>query len=93
MGHISRACKSKHKSKQANHKQHTSPKNTKYLSEERGESTDAQHVESPYSMFTFENKHSASYKMTVSVNDAPVEMEIDTGAAFSVISEDTYKHL
>ena len=89
MGHISRA----YKCKQANRKQHTNPKNTNYLSEERGESTDAQHVESPYSMFTFENKHSASYKITVSVNDTPVEMEIDIGAAFSVISKDTYKHL
>ena len=54
-------------------------------------STDAQHVELPYSMFTFKNKHSASYKITVSVNDTPVEMEIDTGAAFSVTSEDTYE--
>ena len=93
VGHISRACKSKYKSKQANRKQHTNPNNTKYLSEERGESTDQQHVESPYSMFTFENKHSALYKVTVSVNHAPVEMEIDTGAAFLVIGEDTYKHL
>ena len=37
--------------------------------------------------------NTASYKITVSVNDTTVEMEIDTGAAFSVISEDTYKHL
>ncbi len=43
-------------------------------------------------MFTFANKHSASYKVTVLVNDTSVEMEIDTGAALSVISEDTYKH-
>ena len=27
------------------------------------------------------------------MNDTTVEMEIDTGAAFSVISVDTYKHL
>ena len=95
VGHISTACRSRNKSKQPNRKQHPNPKNTKYLSEERGKSTEAKHVESPYSMFTFKNKRTASYKVTVSVNDTSLEMEmeIDTGAALSVISEDTYKHL
>ena len=92
VGHISRACKSKYKSKQANCKQRTNPKNTKYLSEERGKVL----------MHNMLNHHIPCLHLKintlpriklVSVNDAPVEMEINTGAAFLVISEDTYKHL
>ena len=44
-------------------------------------------------MFTFQNKGTASDKVTVSVKDTQLDMETDTGAALSVISEDTYKHL
>ncbi len=92
LGHISRACRSKNKGKQTKQTWQPTPKNTQYLSEEKEESADGENAESAYSMFTFANKHSASYKVTVLVNDTSVEMEIDTGAALSVISEDTYKH-
>ena len=76
VGHISRACKSK----QANRKQHTNPKNTTCRI-------------ATFHAYICLKINTASYKITVSVNDTTVEMEIDTGAAFSVISEDTYKHL
>ena len=31
--------------------------------------------------------------VTVSINNASVEMEVDTGASVSIISEETYNHL
>ena len=91
-GHISRACRSKYKGKQKQRRKQFKHKNTWYLSEEKEESN-YEDTESVYSMFKFQNEHSALYKVTVLINETPVKMEIDTGAALSVISEDTYKQL
>ena len=46
-----------------------------------------------YSSFTLGSKRPSPYKVQVSVGGQAVEMEVDTGASLSVISEGTYKNL
>ena len=41
-------------------------------------------------MFTFGSKCSAPYKLSITVNGTPIDMEIDTGASVSVLSEGVY---
>ena len=48
---------------------------------------------SAYSLFTLGSKRPAPYKVQLSVNGQTLEMEIDTGASLSVISEKTYNNL
>jgi hypothetical protein len=46
-----------------------------------------------YSMFTFGHKSTTPYKVNISINGTSIDMEIDTGASLSVISEATYVDL
>jgi predicted aspartyl protease len=41
-------------------------------------------------MFTFGHKSTTAYKVNISINGTSIDMEIDTGASLSVISEATY---
>ena len=90
IGHTSRACRSKAKSKQP-----PKGKPTHHLSEQgQGSSSeDSPNEESAppaYSMFTFGHKSTTAYKVNISINGTSIDMEIDTGASLSVISEATY---
>ncbi len=44
-------------------------------------------------MHTLSDKRTEPYILEVVLNDVPVEMELDTGAAVSIISESTYKDI
>ena len=41
-------------------------------------------------MFTFSSRCSAPYKVSMTINGTPMDMEIDTGASLSVLSEGVY---
>ena len=92
VGHISRACRSKGKGKQEGSnqgKQWGKEKPTHYLSEHCQNSEDSPEEESnlsTYSMFAFGQKNTT-------VNGTLIDMEVDTGASLSIISEATYAYL
>ena len=46
-----------------------------------------------YSLFILGSKRPSPYKVQLSVGGQALEMEVDTGASLSVISEGTYKNL
>ena len=46
-----------------------------------------------YSLFTLGSKRPSPYQVQLSVGGLALEMEVDTGASLSVISEGTYKNL
>ena len=43
-----------------------------------------------YSLFNFRSQRPSPYKVQLSVAGQPLEMEVDTGASLSVISEELY---
>jgi hypothetical protein len=93
-GHLARACRSKSlqiKSKptRKGNSQATRRKPTHMVREE----SDEEEMEE-YNMYNVnDNKAKSSYMATPIVNGVEMKMEIDTGAALSVISEKTYKRL
>ena len=46
-----------------------------------------------YSLFNFGSQRPSPYKVQLSVAGQPLEMEVDTGASLSVISEELYNYL
>jgi hypothetical protein len=81
-GHLARVCKAKKReSKEKPHRSHF----LSSTSEEEG--TDS------YSMYTVWNRQKDPITLSVELNDLPVQMEIDTGAALSVINKATYQFL
>ena len=93
-GHLARVCRSKPKQggqRQPRHRQPT--KKTHHLAEEAApEHTPA--VEE-YCLYHVDHKQSSTQPMcvTVEANEADLSMEVDTGAAASVISEANYKRV
>lgn len=79
-GHISPVCK-----KFASSKTHE-------LCEEE-ESECGEDTETVYTMFNCTGKGPAPWKVTVKIQGVPIEMEIDTGATYSVISDELVKKL
>lgn len=81
-GHLARVCRSKaRQGKQPR----TSEQKTNCLTTDDDDSVaDIYHVE---------EKNKPPYVVNLSLNDAPLQMELDTGAALSLISESTYKKL
>jgi len=63
------------------------PKQTNYV---EGELSSPQ---VKYDLYSLHDSSTDPYHVTVVLNDVPIQMELDTGAAVSVISEDTYKHV
>ena len=82
-GHFARECKSKP------HERDKPPdKKTHYLTEAEGEPDDQE-----YEMFTLSNGRAEPYRLEVFVNEVLIQMELDTGAAISVINETTHNHI
>ena len=46
-----------------------------------------------YAMYNLSGVSVKPLKVTVRVDNADIDMEVDTGASVSIISEDTYSHL
>lgn len=96
-GHISRACRMRQASKKKGTWQPQRPhQRADTNTVEETTSTMNQITiseEGVYTMFkNFSKEESQPLYATVIVNQAPIRMEIDTGAALSVISETTYQH-
>ena len=97
-GHIARECRSKGKAiggakagEEYPNPRPYKPQSTHVLAEEGGVPGDD--TPGTYSMFAFGSQCPSPYKVNVSVNDNPLEMEIDTGASQSVTSERMYQDL
>ena len=94
VGHVSRACRSKkkgtHKPTQKERGQRLyKPQTTNRLEGER-EGVEEDCTIETYSMFSFCSMCSSSY---ININGKPLNMEIDTGASLSVMSEQIYQEL
>jgi len=79
-GHIARACRRGRR----NQPRVQQPPNTNSVEEEAEEGD-------TYTMFPLRSKRYEAIYVTVLVNQAPIKMEVDTGATLSVISEATYR--
>ena len=96
VGHISRACRSKDKGAQRpvqkgrGHTPHK-PQTTHVLEGEREMEEDC--TTGTYSMFVFGSQCSSPYRVNVSINGKPLQMELDTGASLSVMSDKMYQEL
>ena len=84
-GHIYKACRSKYKRKreQPNQPSRDQAATTNVVCNEVEEDI--------YTMFQLTNSRDDPLYITVSVNQVPVKMEIDTGATLTVISESNYR--
>ena len=83
-GHIARVCRSKARLSQ---KQQPTPHNP------RTHQIEVQTEPQEYAMFYSGSGNPTPIQVTLSVSDVEVTMEVDTGAALSIISEDTYRRL
>ena len=84
-GHLAHVCRSKTPSKKGPHPQSKSNScsTTHVLTEDSGD----------YSMYNVTGSPVQPLKVTVIANSANLEMEVDTGASTSIISEQTYNQL
>ena len=95
VGHLSRVCQGKKKGRKttpASEKKSGNPQATHLLEGEEEAPTGDQGV-GAYSLFTFCSKRTAPYKVQLNVAGQVMEMEVDTGASLSVISEKMYNNL
>ena len=86
IGHLARCCRLK--SQQANHKQ-----TTPGTGDQRQTNQVQRDSDSTDSIYHVIGKSKPPYQIGVSVNYAPLQMELDTGAAMTLISEKTYLEL
>ena len=87
-GHIARDCRSKAKQqkggKTSTYRKPPGKTNLIHVDEKKV---------SEYTVNHLDGKQKSLYTVELSVNGAPLKMEVDTGAAMSLISEATYKRL
>ncbi len=93
-GHLARVCRSKAKVQQSTQpkERRNTPRNThKLVEDDTGDSSD----DMIYNLFNVsgQKKGAKPIKVKVSLNNANLEMEVDTGARYSIISEATYNGL
>ena len=84
---MSKACRSKYKGRREQHKQ---------SGRDQAATTNAvcNEVEvDVYMMFQLTNNRNDPLYITISVNQVPIKMEIDTGATLTVISESMYRQV
>ena len=92
-GHIARACRSKLKANNFKREEQTQSSRKKQTHKVTVDSSDEEETEE-YSLFNVGiDEKRPCYAVTPNINGVDVTMEIDTGAAVSVISEKTYKEL
>ena len=97
LGHIAKVCRSsKAKDTKAESQpkaQRTAPKSTHVIAEGPVHSSILEDLEDSEDIFMIPSLTSrvAPIPVTVIANGQPLEIELDTGAAVSLISEDTYK--
>ncbi len=89
-GHISRACRSE---KPPTQKKGDRPGKEKTAAAYNVVEEDGEDPEEVYTMFQLTQSRSDPLYLTVTVNQKQIQMEIDTGAAVSIISEETYQRI
>lgn len=96
-GHLIRVCRSTPSGSAA---RKTHGKRAHYLQEEQEESASGESASEqqnddhgPYSLFTIRDVANQPMLESVTINGVPVVMEMDTGAAFSVITQTTYQKI
>ena len=82
-GHIARVCRSKSRSLEPR-PPHKSTQRTTHVVTEDSED---------YAMYSLTGTSVKPLKVTVSVDNSELEMEVDTGASMSIISKETYNRL
>ena len=97
-GHLDRVCRAKAHALAKSDPSATgppsdkkSPKRTHYIQEQPEQEDNSSGDE--YSLNTIQDEHSPSFTITLYINDTPVEMEVDTGVAVSIINEATFQRL
>ena len=89
-GHFARVCRSRKLQTQPSQSQEN--KDSKYSRTNHIEA-ESPSAEAEYDLYNLHDNHTEPYHIMVTLNDLPVQMELDTGAAVSVISEATYNSI
>ena len=89
-GHLARTCRSKEQTVKTQFGNRAGKQSTNLLAEPLEKDED---VEDMYTLFNVSDVSLAPFRVPMEINKASLEMEVDTGAAASVISEVTYKTL
>ena len=87
MGHISKACRSRRNPTEASRKN----KNPQTLTMTEQTEVDSDSSDQSYNLFSIQSYAGKPIQVNLTVNEKPLTMELDTGAAYSLISEQTYK--
>jgi len=88
-GHILKACKTKSTPPTNANPHNKSPKTSKPQHSLQTDNT-SDSTEASYTLFHIDNQNHPPINVNLSINEHEVRMELDTGAAISVISEETY---
>ena len=93
-GHIARVCRSRVQGQPTRQQSNSSghqrkPRQTNLASQDT-EEIDSDTSDS-YEMFNIRGTQGQPYRVTVQLNNCNLEMEIDTGASLSIISDETYQ--
>ena len=94
-GHIARACRSKQALKKKEPGKRT--RKTHYVEDQRSNSNEHEQPtwtdDSTYNLFTIAGSGQEPLLVEVTVNGSPVQMELDTGASLSLLSNSTYEKI
>ena len=94
-GHLARVCRARARAKEASFPRTPTsdkkpPKKTYHVQEDPQEDSTS---EDEYGLNTVRGGRSPPYTTNILLNDIPVEMEIDTGADVTIITQDTFEKL
>ena len=92
-GHIARKCRSRQKGHGKSRRGDEVPNSGKTSNYLNREEEAEEEVESNYTIYSLGRQKTEPYVVEVLLNEESVKMEVDTGAAMSVISEDTFRAL
>ena len=99
-GHLSSVCRAKAQqsprgepplTSTRNKEDHGSKKKPSKSTNYMGDTSSSSETE--YDMHALGDQHSKPYLLNIELNNVPVEMELDTGTAVSIISESTYNDI
>ena len=96
IGHLAKVCCAKARAKDgplltASPSDTKPHKKTHYVEEEPKPDSEENPGSDEYSLNTIHDEQSSPFTLTLNVNDTPVEMVVDTGAAVSIINEATFQ--
>ena len=86
-GHISKACRGRRNPAEASRKN----KSPQTLTMTEQTEVDSDSSDQSYNLFSIGSQAGTPIKVNLTVNQKPLTMELDTGASYSLISEQTYK--